>query len=436
MTPTQKKELIRDLSDDEINSIDWWVLEFSRDKQLPPPGAWVIWLIRSGRGFGKTRTGAEWIIRRARAGYGPIALVGQTKADVRDVMIEAYETAIIPLSPPDFVPDYQPSKRRLVWPNGVFATAFSGDEPGQLRGPQHATAWVDEFAKFKYPQETLDNLELGLRIGQDPRAIITTTPKPIPEIKALIADRKDVVDVKGSTTENMDNLPESYINRVIKRFEGTRLGGQELHGDILDDVEGALWTRDLIEKHRVRELPASGFHQIAVAVDPATSVSGETGIIAGGVAWIKGEKHLFVLEDATIQGKPSEWAEAVITLYNKLKGDVIIGEVNNGGDMIENTIRTAPGGRNTNYESVRATKGKFIRAEPVQGLYERGLIHHVGRLGDLEDQLCSWVQGDANSPDRLDALVWLATFTLIEGGAIFKDVEGLGKVEGYKSKWT
>jgi phage terminase large subunit-like protein len=381
---------------------------WAREKQLPPPGAWFCWLIRSGRGFGKTRTGAEFVIERAKKGYKHIALIGKTKADVRDTMIEVGDSSILKCSPPWFMPKYEPSKRRLVWPNGATGVAFSGDDPDQLRGPEHDTVWIDELAKMRYPQETWDNMELGLRLGPDPRVCCTTTPRPIPIIKSLLAD-PDTVDVVGSSYENQENLSPHFIKRILRQYDGTRLGIQEIYGGILDDVIGALWNRTLLEKTRVNKPPE--LTRIVVAVDPAAT-TGETGIVVAGKAWWQGDWHGFVLDDLTLAGTPGQWGSQAVAAYHKWQADAIVGEINNGGDMVEHVIRTVEGGKNVRYISVRASRGKQTRAEPVVGLFERGHAHHVGQLADLEDQLCSWVPGE-KSPDRLDAEVWALTELLV-----------------------
>lgn len=412
-TPKKSRiELFKGLSDEERAAINWWYVSQARDKQVPPDWDWFIWLILSGRGFGKTRSGAEWVHERARQGLSPIALVGQTKADVRDTMIEAGESSLMKTAPPDFIPEYQPSKRRVVWPNGAFATAFSGDEPDQLRGPEHRTAWVDEPAKFKYPQQTYDNLMFGLRLPPDPRAVFTTTPRPIPIIKNLIKD-PDVAVVYGSSYENMDNLSEVFRRNVLKKYEGTRLGRQEIYGQILDDVPGALWSRDLLEELRVTEYQP--LMRIGVGVDPAAT-TGEHGIVVAGVVKNGGELHGYVLEDGTRPGSPGEWGSAVVAMYHKYNADIIVGEVNNGGDMIENTIRNVKGGRNVAYKSVRASRGKYVRAEPVANLYEQKRVHHVGFFDQLEEQQCSYLPGDEDksSPNNLDALVWVLTELMLE----------------------
>ena len=406
MSLENRQKFTTNLSDEEFQAINWFYVLNARDKQIPPTGDWFTWLIRSGRGFGKTRSGAEWVAERARSGFKRIALIGQTKADVRDTMIEVEESSILNVSPPWFMPEYQPSKRRLVWPNGAIGTIYSGDEPGQLRGPQHDSAWVDELSKFKYPQQTWDNMELGLRLPPDPQVLVTTTPRPIPIIKQLIAD-SETVDITGATYENIDNLSPQFIKRVVKRYEGTRIGKQELHGLILDDDPRALWGRELLEKTRVTEIP--DLYKIVVAIDPAAS-SGQTGIIVAGVARIGDELHGYVLDDVTAPegAKPDVWATAAISAFHKWDANAIIAEVNNGGDMVEGVIRMVPGGKYVPYEVVRATRGKYVRAEPVSALFEQLKGHMVGYYSDLEDQLCSWVPGD-DSPDRLDAMVWAFT---------------------------
>lgn len=324
-------------------------------------------------------------------------------------MVEVEESSILKSSPSWFMPEYQPSKRRVVWPNGAVATMYSGDEPDQLRGPQHDTVWMDEIAKFRYPQETWDNMELGLRMGDNPQVAVTSTPRPIKIIKNLIADSA-TVDVTGSSYENMDNLAPRFIERVIKKYEGTRIGKQELYGELLDDDPKALWNRDLLDSTRVVEYP--DLHKVVVAIDPAAS-SGQTGIVVVGIAKVGDDVHGYVLDDvSTPEGsKPERWAAAAISAYNKWSASYIVAEINNGGDMIENVIRNVQGGKYIPYKVVRATKGKYTRAEPVSTMFEQGRAHMVGYYSDLEDQLCQWVPGN-DSPDRLDAMVW--AFTAME----------------------
>ncbi len=381
---------------------DW---EFwARPKQLPPDWAWYVWLILSGRGFGKTRTGNEMVIRWAKAGYSPIALIGQTKADVRDTIIEIGESSLLRISPPWFYPEYEPSKRRLVWPNGVIGVVFSGDEPDQLRGPQHAKVLVDELAKFKYPQDTWDNLEMGLRIGDNPQAVVTTTPRPLKIIKELMRDKHTAVTT-GHTMENRANLAPPFLARILERYEGTRLGRQELAGEILEDNPGALWQRAMIDQYRVTANP--DLIRVVVGVDPPGGAT-ECGIVVAGDA---GNGHYYVLDDRSLQDTPDKWAEAVLTGYNRNRADAIIGEANFGGDMVENTIKQAARIRNLvyRYKAVQASRGKAVRAEPIVALYEQGRVHHVGNFSTLEDEMCEWVPGESDSPNRIDALVWALT---------------------------
>jgi phage terminase large subunit-like protein len=412
MSPGHRAKFISDLSDDEYQAVDWFYVQEAREKQIPPGGDWFCWLLLSGRGFGKTRTGAEWVKAWARSGVEHIAIIGQTKGDVRDTMVEQGDSSIMKVSDPWFMPEYQPSKRRLVWPNGSVATIYSGDEPDQLRGPQHHRAWVDELAKFRYPQETWDMLEMGLRLGTSPQVVVTSTPRPIPVIKRLLADPQTAVTT-GSTYENKDNLSSRFIQRVIDRYEGTRLGQQELYGQILDDDPRALWNRDTLETSRVTSFP--DLFRIVVAVDPHAT-SGQTGIVVVGASWAGEQLHVYVLDDATPEegAKPELWGRSAISAYNKWHADTLVAEINNGGDMVENVIRTIPGGQQVRYETVRATRGKYTRAEPVSALWEQGRGHMVGYYADLEDQLCTYVPGENDSPDRLDAMVWGAT--LLMGG--------------------
>ena len=380
-----------------------WTLN-ARPKQLPPQGAWRVWFIRCGRGWGKNRTGAEWILQRVREGFTRIALVGETKADVRDTMIEVGDSSILRCARPEERPLYEPSKRRLTFPNGAIAIAYSGDDPDQLRGPQHDSGWVDELAKFQYPKETWMNLLMGLRIGPNPQVLITTTPRPIQILKEIQADPGTVL-VTGSTRENEENLSPEFIAEITRRYAGTRLGRQELEGEILDDNPLALWKRDVIENLRVREAPPR-LVRIVVGVDPAVSgseESDETGIVAAGLA---ADGAFYILADRSLRGSPNEWAHAVSKVYSDTRADRVIGEVNNGGDLVEVNLRMVD--RQISYKAVHATRGKVIRAEPIAALYEQGKVHHVGTFPQLEDQMVEWVPGD-RSPDRMDALVWALT---------------------------
>ena len=404
----QRAKILNELTEEEAQDIlyDW---EFwARPKQLPPPGDWLTWLILTGRGWGKTRTGAEWIISYARKKAKHIALIGQTVADVRDTMIKVGPASILKVSRPDFMPEYTPSNRTLIWPNGVVATTYSGDNPDQVRGPSHDIVWIDELAKFQYPDDIWSNLMFGLREGEDMRILVTTTPRPIKLIKDLVNDL-NTIPVRGSTYENKDNLPKKYFDYVIAPYVGTRLGQQEIEGKILEDNPNALWTRKIIDDNRVNKHP--DLIRIVIGVDPEasdTETSAETGIIAAG---IDDKGHGYILGDNTIKGSPDKWGNEVVTAYYKYSADRIAAEVNNGGDMVEFVIHTVD--KNVAYKDVHAAKAKHTRAEPISALYEQGRIHHVGNFPDLEDQLCEWVPGDI-SPDRLDALVWALTELMLD----------------------
>ena len=372
----------------------------------------------AGRGFGKTRCGAEWVHEQIRQGRERIALVGETKADVRDVMVEG-ESGILATAGRNR-PLYEPSKRRLTWPNGAIGVCYSGDEPDQLRGPQHDAAWLDELAKYRYAEETWSNLDLGLRLGESPQAVITTTPRPVQIMRELVADELVTV-TRGSTYDNLQNLAESFAKRIVERYEGTRLGRQELHAEILDDVVGALWSREMIDAHRLRETPPH-FERIVVGVDPAVTSgedADETGILVAGMIGNRG----YIVEDLSGQYTPQEWAIQAIKAYYKYNADRIVAEVNQGGDMVEHTIRTVD--RNVSYKAVRAARGKILRAEPIAALYEQGRIHHCGTFAALEDQLCMYTHDSRESPDRLDALVWALTDLMIG-----KNDGGMSRVRG------
>lgn len=367
----------------------------------------------AGRGWGKTRTGAETVAEWVRSGKcRRIALVAPTAADARDVMIEG-ESGLLNVGQPQERPTYEPSKRRLTWPNGAIATVFSADKPDRLRGPQHDGAWADEIAAWRYP-EAWDQLMFGLRLGDDPRVVATTTPRPIPLIKELVESDTTHV-VRGSTYDNRANLAPAFFEKIIARYEGTRLGRQELYAEILTDVPGALWNRSMIEIGRVAKPPTT-LRRIVVSIDPAASAnedSAETGIIVAGIGE---DGHGYVLEDVSLTASPDKWARQAVSAFYVHGADRIVAEVNNGGDMVEHTLRTVD--RTVPYKAVRASRGKEIRAEPVAALYEQGRIHHVGYFGPLEDQLCTWLPGE-KSPDRLDALVWALTELMLGGDRVF-----------------
>ncbi len=353
------------------------------------------------------------MVNRWARDFSPIALVGKTKADVRDTMVELGDSSILKCSPPWFRPVAEYSKRRIVWPNGSVGVFYSGDEPDQLRGPQHQKAYVDELAKFQYPQETWDNLMMGLRIGSKPQVLITTTPRPIPIILKLSVDPRCHV-TSGHTLENKENLAPDFLKFIIDRYGGTRLGQQELEGKILSDNPAALWKRDNLDKLRVREHPQ--LTRVVVAIDPeATSgeESAETGIIVAGLGV---DKQGYVLGDYSLRATPAAWGSAAITAYHSHRADRIVAEINNGGEMVEHVIKSIE--QNIPYKALHASRGKAVRAEPISALYEQGKVHHVGVFPELEDQLASWVPGE-KSPDRLDSCVWALTELMLDQGGGF-----------------
>lgn len=383
----------------------------------------------AGRGWGKTRTGAEWV-RSITTGqtplsggqYSHIAIVGETAADNRDVIVEG-PAGILATHPRDFRPKYTPSNRRLTWPNGAIGSLYNATEPDQLRGPQHGAAWCDELAKWRYAQETWDMLQFGLRMGDKPRQAITTTPRPIPIVKALLGLEGDGVYVtRGRTLDNAANLAKDFIKAIQRRYEGTRLGRQELNAEILDDVPGALWTRDLLDRFRIRRksdgsLPKlPDMQRIVVAIDPAITAptdgvvleeTAETGIMVCGLG-VDGRGYVF--EDLTCRLAPNGWARKAVSGYDLFKADVLVAEKNQGGLMVEQTLRSVR--QNAPIKLVHASRGKVTRAEPVSALYEQGRISHIGSFPELEDQMVLFtpfgIESDITA-DRVDALVWAFT---------------------------
>lgn len=412
---SERAAVLASLTDAECEALinDWGFL--ARDNQLPPDGDWLVWLILAGRGFGKTRTGAEWIRERVKAGAGRIALIAPTASDARDVMVEGESGLLSVCWAGDKTyagedlgrPSYEPSKRRLTWANGATATCFSAEEPERLRGPQHEVGWCDELAAWKYLQDTWDMFMFGLRLGVRPQALITTTPKPLKIFKTLANDPKTVV-TRGSTFDNAANLAGTFLKAVRDKYEGTRLGRQELYAEVMEEAEGALWTRQMVEDAR-HEGALPEMARIVVSIDPATTNkedSAETGIVAAGL----GRDGLgYVLNDGSGRYSPGDWAKKSVSMFRELGADRFVAEGNQGGEMVRHTIKTewsaAP------ITIVYASRGKAARAEPVAALYEQGKVKHVGAtLSTLEDQLCTWEPlSGMPSPDRLDALVWALT---------------------------
>lgn len=393
----------------------------ARDSQLAPPGDWRTWLILAGRGFGKTRCGAEWVLDLAARGtHRRIHLVGATAADVRDTMIEG-ESGILTIAPPWNRPDYRPSKRVLVWKNGVRALCFTAEKPRQLRGPQCHAAWGDELAAWQYT-DAWDQLQMGTRLGSDPKTCVTTTPRPTKIIRELLAS-PSTRTTRGTTYDNAANLAPQWYAETLKKYEGTRLGRQELNAEVLGDTPGALWTLARLDATRVAVAP--DLTRVCVAVDPsATSseTSAETGIIGAGV---DADGEGFVLGDRSGKYSPAEWGETAVLFHDELEADFIVAEANQGGEMVGHVIRSAAeklyreGKRSSVHVVVRlvhASRGKQTRAEPIAAFFEQARAHLVGVLAKLEDQLTTWdASSGAPSPDRLDALVWALWALMIDG---------------------
>jgi phage terminase large subunit-like protein len=438
LDPLLRAQLLSSLREDEALALQWsWASFWARPKQLAPPGLWwTVWLILAGRGFGKTRSVVEWVNGQVEAGIaGRIGIAGATAADVRDVLIEG-ESGFLAVSPPWNRPVYEPSKRRLTWENGARATLFSADEPDRFRGPQHDLFVADELASWRYP-EAWDQAMFGLRLGDRPRAVVATTPRPTELIRGLVKRHgRDVCVTRGSTYDNKANLAPAFIDQIVRKYEGTRLGRQELDGEILDDAPGALWRRAQFEAEgfRIKAGEAPEMKRIVVAVDPAVSAhenSDETGIVVVGLGH---DSHAYVLEDATMsRASPGQWGAQVIAVYKRHNANLIVGEVNNGGDLVESNIRAAASAAHigVKFLQVRASRGKDVRAEPYAALYEQGRVHHVGQFPKLEDQMCGWdPELSEKSPDRIDALVWAMSH--ISNGMMRRNpmVEALERASG------
>jgi len=373
-----------------------WFDYAARDSQQEPSGSWRYWLILAGRGWGKTRTIVEWAKRQAHEMPGSRGMiVASTVSDARDVLIEG-ESGFLNTST-DIT--YHPAKAQLSWANGTTALIRGAEKPQRLRGPQQHWAIADELAAWQY-RDTWDMLMMGLRLGNNPRCAIATTPRPIPIVKELMADPHCYV-TRGSSYENRENLAPAFFEQIISRYEGTRLGRQELDAELLEDVPGALWTRATLEETRVKTAP--DLVRVVVGFDPAASdVEGaaESGVIVAGR---DSSEHGYVLADYSVRGSVDERLSAIVRAYHRHEADAVIVEANNGGDWLPHAIRNKDA--SINVRIVHASRGKYTRAEPISGLYEQKRVHHVGMFGPLEDQLCTWVPGDI-SPDRLDALVW------------------------------
>jgi len=427
LSPEQKALALQGFDPERLQ---WdWSFWGRPEQQRPEGDDWNIWLYLAGRGAGKTRTAAEWIREEAKytnKGQIRFALVARTAAGVRDVIVEG-ESGIINVTPPSERPLYEPSKRRLTWPNGNTATCFTADEPDSLRGPQFTHAWGDEVAAWRQTPDAagmtaFDNLRVGTRLGSNPKIVVTTTPKRVPLLYQLMAEAQKtgkVIITRGSTMDNQGNLSTAYLDAIKGVYEGTRLAQQELYGEMLSDVEGALWTPDLIDRSRETTLPM-GTPLRVVAVDPSVAENprDECGII---VCASTGERDLYkrnswVLEDATVHGSPDVWANKVVQMARKW-GCPVVAEVNQGGALVRNAINTID--PSIKVLEVHSKHGKALRAEPITLAYEQGRVHHVGYLADLESQMISWIPGEGKSPDRVDALVHALTALLIKPPAGF-----------------
>lgn len=412
-SPSQRSEFVTSLDQAERNLWEDDFFNSAHPGQLPPDGDWLTWLVMGGRGFGKTRAGAEWVRRIAEGdGRARIALVAASMAEARSVMIEG-ESGLIACSPGNDRPVFEPSLHRLRWSNGAQAFLYSAAEPESLRGPQHSHAWCDEIGKWPQSHERAmrcwDNLLLGLRLGTEQRIVATTTPRGVPLLRRLL-ESKDTRTTGGSTRENAANLPRSFIEAVEREFGNTQLGRQELLGELVADIEGALWSRQLIEQAREEPL-ATDYRRVVLAVDPPASAHGDAcGIV---VAALGPDGIARVLADCSIErAGPERWAAAVACAAREWRADRVIAEANQGGAMVESVLRAAD--HSLPVRLVHARRGKVARAEPVAALYEAGRVRHAGMFPQLEDQLCGMMpggdyQGPGRSPDRADALVWALT---------------------------
>ena len=387
----------------------------ARPNQLAPTDRkkWFIINWMAGRGWGKTRTGAEWVREEVSSGRrGRWAFVSKDPADARDVMLDG-ESGIMAVSPKAERPHYSPSKKRLTWPNGATGTVYSAEDPEGLRGPQHDGAWADELASWRYPDDTWDNLLFGMRItgprGDSPQIGITATPRPLKLVQDIVA-REDCITIRGTSYDNLDNLDERFLKTVLQKYEGTTLGRQEIHAEIITQVAAALWKRETIEHYRVDKAP--DLVRVLVGVDPQAATGQqrrqferETGIVVAGLG---ADGRVYVGPDRSMSGLPSAWADGVIAAYHDSSADRVIAEGNQGHDMVADVIKLRD--PNVPVKVIVARRGKYARAEPVAALYEQGRISHVGVLAKLEDQMCTWSNtSNEPSPDRLDAMVWVVS---------------------------
>jgi len=434
----QRKRAVLSLSPAEAERILWDWEFWARDKQLEPPGDWFTWLIHAGRGFGKTRTGAETVRKWAwEKRFKQILIGGRTAGDVRSIMIEG-PSGILATSPPWFTPIYEPSKRQLTWPNGVVGVIRYGDAPEGFRGFEGGGAWLDELFHWAQADSAFDNLMFGMRERGDIRVMITCTPLPT-RLCREISKEDDTEVTHGSTFENEANLAPKALAKLKKKYAGTRVGRQELDGEILTDNPAAQWTYELITRLRRGSGDVPTLVRVVIAVDPAAShgpKSDETGIVVAGLGV---DGHVYVLDDLSLRGKPGEWARVVAGAYARWGANLVVAEKNNGGDMVESTLRSA--NAHLPVRLIHAKKGKRTRAEPVAVLYEQGLVHHVwdaddsispaanGELYPFSEMERQMVSVDVNDPkdhdDRLDANVYAVTELLVDENDPLGDLEAM-----------
>jgi predicted phage terminase large subunit-like protein len=409
----QRRTLLSELSDDDCAALlhDWRF--WARPDQIAPAGEWRTWLVLAGRGWGKTRVGAEWVRESVRK-FGMVNVIAPTADDARDIMVEG-ESGILAICPDGERPQYLPSKRRLEWPNGARTLIFTADEPDRLRGKQHMRLWADELAAWRYP-EAWDQAMMGLRLGADPRVVATTTPRPIKSVTDLLSDPTTIV-TRGNTYDNAENLAPAFLDKIIRKYEGTRLGRQELLAELLLDVPGALWTRAMLDNNRVAHAP--DLERVVVAVDPSgghDEENDEQGIVVAGRGV---DARGYVVDDRSCKLSPNGWGRRAVQAYVDHQADRIVYEKNFGGEMVEAVIQTAARdlGVTVATKAVHASRGKVVRAEPIAALDEQGRVSHVGMFAQMEDELCTWTPASGVSPNRLDARVWALTELLVDGGS-------------------
>ena len=428
-------DVLRSLPDEEVADIlkqlgpkkaeelrhDWGF--WARPEQLEPAGNWNTWVALAGRGWGKTRAGAEWVRHRIRSGDKIVHCVAPTKGDVRRVMVEGDSGLLNVCWGGDETyrgkhigfPVWSPTNNSLTWENGSKAVFFSAEDPERLRGPQAYSAWCDELCAWRNAQDTWDMMMFGLRLGKHPKVFVTTTPKTTKLIRTILDDEKTTIST-GSTYDNAANLADTFLDAVRKTYEGTRLGRQELYAEILDEASGALWNRTLLAKCEIEKDEVPNLSRIVVSIDPAITSNAESDMTGIVVAGVDQEGIAYVLEDHTGRYTPQQWAAKAVELYHEHMADRVVAERNQGGDMVRHTLHTED--ENLPVKLVHASRGKMARAEPVSALYEQNKVKHVRGLNDLEDQMVQWEPlGSIGSPDRLDALVWALTDLSLNGYA-------------------